>query len=278
MKTVISIFKIIRPLNCLITFLSILVGGIICSDKNQVTIELIIAGFIGFIVTAAGNIINDYFDVEVDRINRPYRELAQGNISSQSVLILFLALSVSAFLLSLRFKFNISIIVLLTIFLLFLYSFKLKQISLVGNFTVSFLTGFAFIFAGVIVGNVNDSFIPAVFAFLINFNREIIKDAEDIEGDSKIGLKTFPIKFGIGASKYLILTVSVSLLLFTIVPFIFKIYRIEYFLIVMVFVNPILVYSIKSLFEDSSKKNIGKISRLLKACMFAGLFAIYFGK
>ena len=129
-----------------------------------------------------------------------------------------------------------------------------------------------------VVENVNGAFIPAVFAFLINLIREVIKDMEDTKGDKLAGVNTLPIKYGINASKYFVLVVSSILFLFSFVPFLFHIYEIEFFLIIMIIVNPLLVYVVKLLFEDVSKQNLGKVSALLKLNMIFGLIAIYIGK
>ena len=165
----------------------------------------------------------------------------------------------------------------MTTFILYLYSKYLKRIPLVGNITVAFLTGLVFVFGGVAVGNPSAAIIPAIFAFLINLIREIVKDMEDIEGDTKAGISTFPIKFGFQKSKIIILIITISLILYTIYPFITQIYKIEYFVIIMITVNPILVYSLKLQFENHSSKNLNKISNLLKLNMVFGLIAIYFG-
>jgi len=278
MRMVRRLFKIIRPLNCLITFFTIIVGGLICSNDNDVSAKLILAGIIGFIVTAAGNSINDFYDIDVDRINRPDRPLPNGVLTQKNVLVFFAVLIIVALTLNLLlniYAFGISFI---SIVLLVLYSYKLKRMPLVGNMIVSLLTALAFIFGGVVVGNVTLAIIPAVFAFLINLIREVIKDMEDADGDRSLGIRTFPIRFGNKASKYFVFAVSSILFLFTFVPFLFHIYEIEFFLIIMIIVNPILVYIVKSVFEDSSKQNLGRLSSMLKLNMVIGLIAIYMGK
>ena len=270
--------KIIRPLNCLITFMVIIVGGLICSNDSHITVKLVLAGVIGFIVAAAGNSINDFYDVDVDKINRPDRPLPSGILAPKNVLIFCVVLSLMALTLSLLINIYAFIISIISIILLFLYSYKLKRIPLIGNVIVSLLTALAFIFGGVVVGNVTLAIIPAVFAFLINLIREVIKDMEDFDGDTRLGIDTFPIRFGDRASKRLVIGVTVILVLFTLIPFGFHIYSIEFFLIVMIIVNPILVYIVKSIFGDSSKQNLGRISSLLKLNMVIGLIAIYVGK
>jgi len=278
MKMIKGFIKIIRPLNCLITFFTIIVGGVICSNDYDISAKLILAGAVGFIITAAGNSINDYYDIDIDKINRPDRPLPSGVLIRKNVLVFFIFLSIIAITLSLLiniYSFEISII---SIILLLLYSYRLKRMPLIGNLIVALLTALAFIFSGVVVGNVALAIIPAAFAFLINLIREVIKDMEDTEGDMLLSIRTFPIRFGNKAARYLVIVVTVILVLFTLIPFAFHIYSIEFFIVVMVIVNPILVYIVKSIFDDSSKQNLGRLSSLLKLNMVFGLIAIYMGK
>ncbi|GIK61528.1 MAG: geranylgeranylglycerol-phosphate geranylgeranyltransferase [Ignavibacteriota bacterium] len=272
-----TLVKLCRPVNFIITFISVIVASIICSQGTLPNQKIFLAAFVAAIVLASGNIYNDITDIEIDKINRPDRPLPSGKIKSNEAYILYffytaIAVGCSFFLDSIA-----SIIVLFSILLLIIYSKILKRIPILGNFTIALLAGLVFIFGGVVVDNPAAAIIPAVFAFLINLIREIVKDMEDIDGDKKVGIKTFPIAFGYQKSKYLILILSFILILFTLYPFITKIYKIEYFVIVMVFVNSLIIYCLKILFQDQSVKNLRKVSNLLKISMVIGLFAIYLG-
>jgi geranylgeranylglycerol-phosphate geranylgeranyltransferase len=269
--------KLIRPVNFFITFVTVIVAAIICQPSNALGLNIFLAAFAASFALASGNIINDIIDVDTDKINKPFRPLASGKISlgeAYGLYILFVFISiVISFLLN-----EIALlIVLFSIFLLFIYSKYLKRIPILGNIIVAFLTGLVFIFGGVVVENPVAAIVPAVFAFLINIIREIVKDMEDVEGDIKTGVITFPIKFGLQKSKFLILIFAVSLLFYTIYPFLTQLYKIEYFIVVMVIVNPILIYCVKKLFEDPSQKSLKQISNLLKLSMVFGLIAIYLG-
>ena len=273
-----SFVKIIRPLNCFITFIAIFVGAVFCS-KGSLNIGIIVlASISGALTAAAGNVINDIFDLEIDKINRPERPLPKGKISKNEATVFYIFLNTLALIGSYIINLNAFLTVLFTVILLFVYSYKLKKIPLVGNFIVSFMTGLAFVYGGIAVQNYSLAIIPALFAILINFVREIVKDIEDIEGDSKSGITTFPFKYGIKSAKILVLFLSILLILATFFPFVFKLYKIEYFVFVMAVVNPIMIYVVKSLFENSSLKNLNKLSILLKLNMVLGLLAIYLGK
>ena len=101
---------------------------------------------------------------------------------------------------------------------------------------------------------------------------------EDIEGDRKNNIQTFPIRYGSKASVILITSLTIFLFIFTFVPFIFHYYKIEYFIMVMVTVNVLFVYFVKSLVKNKTRENLAKLSSILKLNMVLGLIAIYLGK
>jgi geranylgeranylglycerol-phosphate geranylgeranyltransferase len=276
-KKLTTIIQLFRPLNFLITFLSVIVAAVICLPGHTIELNIFLAALSASLVMASGNILNDIYDIEIDKINKPLRPLPSGKITIKEAYGLYLVFIIVSVVLSFLVNQAALIIVLISILLLFLYSKYLKRILLVGNITIAFLTGLVFIFGGAIVENPSAAIVPAVFAFLINLIREIVKDMEDVEGDTKAEVITFPVKFGFQKSKYVILFISLMLILCTLYPFITQLYKIEYFVIVMVFANSILVYCLKILFEDHSVKNMKKMSNLLKLSMVFGLIAIYFG-
>ena len=269
--------KLIRPVNFVITFVSVIVTALICQPHKTPGLNIFLAAFAASFALASGNIINDINDVEIDKINKPLRPLPSGNLTIQQAYGLYISCVFLSILISVFLNEVAMIIVLFSILLLFVYSKYLKQIPLIGNITVAFLTGLVFVFGGVVVESPTAAIVPAIFAFLINLIREIVKDMEDVEGDSKADLVTFPIKFGLQKSKILTLIIIITLILYTFYPFLTQCYKIEYFIAVMVIVNPILVYCMKKLFEDSSQKSLKKISNLLKLSMVLGLFTIYLG-
>ncbi|MCK5088040.1 MAG: geranylgeranylglycerol-phosphate geranylgeranyltransferase, partial [Melioribacteraceae bacterium] len=228
-------------------------------------------------VAAAGNIINDYFDIEIDRINRPDRVLPSGELSIRFSINLYLIISASALYLSSLINLESIVIVIISSLIILLYSYKLKGTPLVGNFIVAFLTGLAFIYGSIAVDNFLCGIIPALFALLINFMREIVKDIEDMKGDKAAEILTYPIRRGVDASITIVIFTAVLLIISTIIPFILKIYRIEYFIFVMPVVNGLLVYIIRELKRDQSQINLRKISNLLKLNMVLGLIAIILG-
>jgi len=277
LKHVKVFFSIIRPLNCLITFFTIVIAGLICGELFDYKI-ILVAGFTGLLVNAGGNIINDYFDVEIDKTNRPQRALPSGKTTPLFVLNSYVVVTYFAIVMAF-FNLNIDafIIVVITSLMMFLYSYLFKKIAFVGNLVVAFFTGMAFLFGSVVVSNVYCGIIPAVFAFLISLMRELVKDIEDIKGDKAANIKTYPIKYGVRATVKLISITGIVLIISTTVPFLLKIYNLYYFIFVSIFVNGILVYVIRTLNRNTSQATISKMSKLLKIGMIFGIIAILIG-
>lgn len=273
-----SIIKISRSINFLITFLAVVIASFI-SAKNGIELSnIIIAGLAMSFSFSAGNIINDIIDLEIDKINKPQRVLVQGKLSINFAKFLYaffvflsLILAVINGIASLLFLVIINIILLL-------YSFYFKKIILFGNIIVALLTASALIYGAFIVENIVAGIIPAIFAFLINFIREIIKDMEDIKGDSANNVNTFPKINGIRNTLSLILISTIVLIIFSFIPFVYNIYKIEFFIILMVIVNPLLVFMLKILFDSQELVILKKTSLILKLSMVIGLIAIFIGK
>lgn len=277
-KKIFAYIKITRPLNVLITFLVVVVAILITQNEQTDLYTILLASIAASLVAAAGNIVNDIYDIESDKISHPNRVLVLGKLNKTEVKLEYIILNFISAIISINLSQTLFAIVFISALLLFIYSAYLKKIPLIGNIVIALLTGLAFIYGGFASGNPVAAIVPAVFAFLINLIREIVKDIQDIEGDTKAGTITIPIKFGFKKSKILILIITISLILYTLYPFITELYKIEYFVFVMVFVNPLLILSLKFLFDSKKENNLSVVSNMLKLNMVLGLIAIYLGK
>lgn len=273
-----SYIKITRPINVIITFFVVVVAILISQTEQTSFYIIILASIAASLVTAAGNIVNDIYDVESDKISHPNRVLVLGMLSKKEAVYLINLLNIVAIIIASRLSEILFLLVILSSVVLFLYSFYLKKLPLVGNIIIAFLTGLTFIYGGFAANNPMAAIVPAVFAFLINLIREIVKDIQDVEGDLKLNYRTLPIKYGVDKSKQIISLVTFVLVGFTFYPFFTQNYKIEYFLIVMVFVNPLLILCLKFLFDEKRENRLPVVSNVLKLNMVLGLIAIYLGK
>lgn len=274
---ILAYIKITRSINVLITFFVVVIA-ILISQKNQTEISLIIwASLAAALTAAAGNIINDIYDIETDKISHPNRVLVLGVLSKKEAWYEYIILNSVSAIIAAYLSTIIFIIVLTAIVILFVYALHLKKILLAGNIIVALLTGLAFIYGGFAVSNPAAAIVPAIFAFLINLIREIVKDIQDVKGDTKQNIQTFSVRFGLDAARKLIVFLTIILIAFTFYPFIIQLYKIEYFILIMLVVNPILVLSLKYLWANKENK-FYTVNKLLKFNMIIGLISIYVGR
>jgi len=267
-------FKLTRFQNNLITFMSVLMGGFIGGVSSWG--KLLLSALSASLISAGGYVLNDYFDLEIDKINRPLRILPRGDLSPKKALIFSISLFVIGFILSFFLKPVSAGVAIVAIIFLFLYCVKFKREFLIGNVTVSIISALAFIYGGVFSNNPEISLIPAILAFLFHLGRELIKDMEDVEGDQALRSETFPIAYGIRNSQFLASAIFLVLIILTIFPYKLKIFSI-YYLILVLMMDFVLFYIILSLWNNPSRENLGSLSRLLKFEMVLGLLAIFTG-
>lgn len=265
--------EILRPYNALMGVVAVLLVALI---SGNFTISVIVACVIVFIFTGAGNAINDYFDHKIDAINKPERPIPSGRIALKTALIY----SVSLFAISSIMAFIIGIvpgiIVLLSAILMYLYALRLKTSCLVGNLSIAFLTGLCFVFGGVVLNAVDLSIILGVYAFLMTMAREIVKDMEDVEGDSIEGASTFPIKYGMRKSSLLAATFMLIASLTSPILYFIGIFNII-FLVVMLYAIYIFIKCAVSILRDQSVETTRKISKQIKIGMGVVFMAFALG-
>lgn len=276
MKKLTALFELTRPINNLIAFMAVYLGGVISVDF-YFSQEIILASLSGMFISAGGNVINDYFDKEVDRVNKPHRPLASGRVSPTVALASYLVVSVVGLIISVLINRSTFLIAGAAVVGLFFYSASLKLELFWGNFTVAFVSALAFLYGGASVGNARGALIPAVFAFLYHFGREVLKDLEDMEADRLRRSRSIPLVHGKGFAQRIIVSTFVLLIIATILPFALKIYGWIYLLVVIVGVDLLLIYIAFSTLRDSSPVNLSRLSRLLKFGMVIGIVAVFLG-
>ncbi len=274
---ILSFISLTRPLNLLITFGSAVLAYLLAT--GQFGGGMVLAGAAAALIAAGGNIINDIFDIETDRINKPERALASGRISLNAAAYFYFTLSLAGLTCAVLISYAAFAIAFMVFAGLFLYAKKLKRIPLAGNFLVSFFTGLVFPFGALAGGDISAGYFPFAFAFLATMIREIVKDAEDVEGDTAAGLMTYPVKEGITSAVRMIKVFSVLLILSTTLPVIMQVYKIEFFILVMLIANPLVVMANKQLHKTNPEKSdFSRASLLMKFSMLGGITAIAAGK
>lgn len=269
-------YKLSRPLNVLITIITILIAAII-TGKFTFTTSLIYAIITAAFIAAGANIVNDIFDVEIDKINKPNRILPSGKISIQIAWVYFSIAYIMGLLFAIISNAIMLMIAIIIAILLYLYSAYLKQTIIWGNLTVSVAAASVFLYGAQAVSYWIDGMIPAVFALFFHFGREVVKDMQDVEGDLANNAVTFAGWFGKKKSIVLVNVVFSLLIVLTLVPFLIGVYNQYYLWIVLLGVDLVLAAICIMLWWYNDRSSLGKISHLLKLDMLVGLLSIYIG-
>jgi geranylgeranylglycerol-phosphate geranylgeranyltransferase len=270
-----AIFLLARPVNVLIAMLSVFVAAFITGSLQPIE-NVIMACISCGLIFAGANTMNDYFDIAIDKINKPYRPIAAEIITPNQSLLTASLEYIIGLALGLIISIDMFLVAGFFAILSVLYSAYLKRTVLWGNLSVSLSTAAVFVYGGLAVRKPIQTIIPAIFTFFYHFGREIIKDIQDMKGDAKNAANTFPVKFGISPAVRLIWINFMLLIFLTILPYWTNWYGLNYFLIVVFGMYPIIFYALITILKNTDPGHLGFLSNLLKADMFIGLLAIYF--
>lgn len=220
-------------------------------------------------ITGAGYLINDYYDVKIDLINKPQRVIVGKDLKRRWVIAGHTALNLGAVAMGFSLSITIGLINFGASFLLWLYSNQLKRLPFVGNLSIALLTGTTLILVSEYFGDKKYLILCyAVFAAFITLIREIIKDMEDMKGDERFGCKTIPIVFGIVKTKWIIYTIA-ALFLTTVFLMISHIS-----MILPITLSVALFFLIFGLAKADTVKAFSRLSTLSKIIMLLGVISM----
>ncbi len=212
-------FTITRPINSLVAGLAAIVAFLIATGTIIPPVILLFSAVV--LITAAGNVINDFFDTKIDAINRPDRPIPSGAVSQAAALGFAVTLFLAGIIVSFFTNPLCIGIAVINSFILIAYAGVLKRTPLLGNITVAYLSASIFLFGGALNGW--DSLIHiipiATISFFAMISRELVKDAEDVEGDTAGGADTVPIRIGIKKTSQLALISTVLAVAASFIPY-----------------------------------------------------------
>ena len=278
MKSFIGFIKLLRPLNIFQGGIAVLVSmslfAPLPSWKRVLLALLIVWAYAG-----GGNALNDFFDAAIDRINRPGRPIPAGLVSRRQALIFAIGLFVSGTLLATPILSPaVALILLAALSILVAYSPLFKVRPLWGNLSVSVTLGMTFLFAAAVFGDPAKGIVPCALAFSFNFIREVLKDIQDIPGDSALGAQTLPVRYGIAAARKVVIGSTLALMAGALLPYLLKIYGIYYLAVLVLGVETTLAYVVYSIIRNPSIGNCGRLAQIMKGNVFCGLLAIFVGR
>ena len=247
-------------------------------------------------LTAAGYVINDYFDTKTDKLNRPDRVVVGKSISRRTTMTIHLVLNGLGIVFGFYLSWSIDMLFLGFIFilvsgLLWFYSTTYKRQFLIGNLLVAFLTGLvpfmvALFEIPVLMETYNTLMVDfdinlnhilvwiggfSFFAFITTLIRELVKDMEDFEGDRAYGRRSLPIVLGLKFSKIIVLSlILISLVALLLIVILYLNDLVTFIYMIVALLLPMIILMIK-LWKADSSKSYHVVSLLTKLIMLTGL-------
>jgi 4-hydroxybenzoate polyprenyltransferase len=252
------------------------------------------------IIAAAGYIINDYFDLNIDLINKPDKLVVDKIISRRWVIFWHLLFSIAGIIIGFYIDWKTDVRFLGfanfgCVVLLFIYSISLKKKLLSGNIVISALTAWVILVISLcetsnllqpqLIGSFTEkitriSILYSGFAFVISLVREVVKDMEDIEGDRRCGCNTMPIAWGINTTKVFVavwlVVLTGALLIVQFYVLVFKWWWSAIYCILLIIIP--LLYIFKMLSAANSTHDYHRLSSFIKLTMFTGILSMLFVK
>jgi geranylgeranylglycerol-phosphate geranylgeranyltransferase len=212
------LLDITRPLNSIVAGLAAVLGYLIATGSIT-TASLILLPIVA-LITAAGNVINDYFDAEIDAVNRPDRAIPSGRLGRKAAKNYAIVLFIVGNALCLLTNPLCLFIAVTNSLILVGYAWHLKKAPGGGNLAVAYLTGSIFLFGGALVGldGLVRNFIVFAIALLATMARELWKAAEDVEGDLVGGALTIPVQLGVKTTGWIAFGFAVAAVMVSLLP------------------------------------------------------------
>lgn len=277
---------------CLIKFSLLIPEFGVQSTLNWYGFSLLVLSTV--CLAAAGYIINDVNDIEADDINKPHKVIINKHISSDMAFNWFIALNVLGVLLGFLVAQTVEknaffVLFIIVSAILYLYATYLKYTFILGHIVISLLVSSSLLIVGLFEllpvltpENKSNQFTIfkiildyAIFAFIINLIRELIKSVQDVDGDYKAGVKSLPVILGKDRSTRIIFALSLIPVLAVIYYVITYLYKqpivVVYFLITII--APLIYGSIK-LFSARRKEDFLRLSMLYKMIMLFGMLSM----
>jgi geranylgeranylglycerol-phosphate geranylgeranyltransferase len=275
MNRLFASIQILRPLNMILSLFAVFIAAWLV---NGITSPLLpYTALVVLCFAGASNILNDVLDIHIDEVNRPDRVLSSGRLKVRDALIIMsilYALGIMAT--SYLHPLGRQIALILVLPLLVLYTPLFKRLPFIGNLVVGSILGLVFLFTeGAIAGHVDKMWIPFCLGVTLSTIRELVKDAADIEGDAVGDLQTFPRKYGLVTTLWLLRILTICLCFGASIPWFEGWYGNYYFFLFIGGVALPSLYSVFFLLNESSGSEVYAITaQIFKGTTIGGMLVI----
>jgi geranylgeranylglycerol-phosphate geranylgeranyltransferase len=279
--------ELIRYENCLMAGFAAITGTFIAENimasyafdlfhlKNYPLLDMGRVFLVVFLISGAGNAINDYYDFKIDSINRPERPIPSGRVKLKEALYISYFLFALGTFLAFSIQQICGFIAFFNSLMLILYAKTLKSTPFLGNLSIGYLTGSTFLFGASVFGfgGLKALFVLFVLSALAITAREIVKDIEDMEGDQIEGIDTLPLRIGAKKASYIAVLIGFLAIFLSPLPYLMSVLGLRY----LYFVLLADLGFFAAIHQIIALKNPAKSSKMFKIAMFFALLAFIAG-
>jgi geranylgeranylglycerol-phosphate geranylgeranyltransferase len=243
--------------------------------KNFPLLDMGLVFLVVFLISGAGNAINDYYDFKIDSINRPERPIPSGRVKLKEALYVSYLLFALGTFTAFSIQQICGVIAFFNSLMLILYAKTLKSTPFLGNLSIGYLTGSTFLFGASVFGfeGLKALFVLFVLSALAITAREIVKDIEDMEGDKMEGIDTLPLRIGAKKASYIAVLIGFLVIFFSPLPYLMSVLGLPY----LYFVLLADLGFFAAIHQLLTLKNPAKSSKMFKIAMFFALLAFIAG-
>lgn len=274
-----AIIQLFRPDLSIAAGICVIVGEILALGHIPQLYQVLTGFGVGFFISGSVLCLNDYFDLEIDKINAPSRPLPSGLVKPFLVIILSAITAVIGLILAL--SISLAALTLATAMWIigFLYNWKLKRTGLLGNLMVSSSVALTFVFGSLVVGNPWNAavWVFSAIAFFIDLGEEIAVDAMDMEGDKTINSQSLAIKYGQSIALKISSVLFAIVVLISLIPLIMGWLGLNYLLMIL-FMDSIIIFSTFKLIKSPVMDEKRKYARFIYLGATLGLLAFIAGQ
>lgn len=262
------------------------IGGVLaCPGLERVpwvARETLGASLVAYLVCAGAYAVNDYFDIATDRVVKPSRPLASGDLKPATALVLGAILLLTAVLVAVFQGKAVVIFCLGWVAAMVTYSWRLKRFGLLGNVVVSCVASSGFLLGGAVCGDLGAGVVPAAIAMTLHLGREIAKSVADARGDKAAGIGSVAARIGERRALLLSLWCIIAVAVVSLLPFVSSVYGLAYFITIAAGAYPILALAVRRIIVASRVDHpdgsaieaaAGSVAALLKFVMPLGMVA-----
>ncbi len=278
MSKIRGFLRLIRPLNCVVMSFAILVGASLTGLGNMYWQNLLYGAVTAFTLTGAAMAINDYYDLDIDKINEPNRPIPAGEVSLKAALLVTVALTAVGFVFAYAVSPFCLIFAIAAWAIMIAYSTFGKRSGLTGSLLVSTCVAAPFLYGSLIAVNTVETnvLLFASMAFLSNTGREVAKGIVDVQGDLANNIKTVAVVFGEKNAAFAAAALFIFAVCLSPLPLVFNL--VSFWFVPFVLVTDVgLIWCSTSLVKNSSRANARRIKKIILFLFIFGLLAFIFG-